>query len=424
LLNALFVAAEFSLVKVRRTRVRELAEQGVKGAMRVEKALASLDRFIAATQLGITFTSIGLGWLGEPALARIVASFFEWSSLGISAVASHSIAFGVAYLSIAFVHVVIGELAPKTMALQFPDRVALWIIRPLYIFEVVFRPFIWILNGAGNLVVRLLGLKPSRSLAGQVHSVTELHLLMEASEKAGVLERQEKEMMHGVLAIGDMTVRQVMVVREDIVFVRITDTPEQIVQVALESGYSRLPVVGTGLDDIQGILHTKDLLSLFADVERGLIVIQDLLRQPYFVRADKRLLDVLRVFQRGELHLALVQDEFGEMMGLVTLEDLLEEIVGDIRDEYDTSESPMKIQRDGSFLVSGHASVRECLSDLGVPPPMAVAGSVSDFLREINGGYISEGNSVSFQDLIFTVVESDGVGGARRARIVKGAGPR
>jgi putative hemolysin len=418
-LNALFVAAEFALVAVRRTRVAEMVAQGVRGARRLERATADLDRYIAATQLGITLASIGLGWLGQPALAGALLPWLERLGNGAAGIAANSLAFGIAFASITFLHVVLGELAPKTLALQLPDRAGLWVAPPLLIFERVFRPFIWALNRTGNLVVRAFGLQPTRGPAGQMHSVAELSLLLEASERAGVLEREEREMMHGVLAIGDMTVRQVLTPREEIVSVRVTDSPQAVLKTAIESGYSRLPVVGTQLDDVQGVLHTRDLLHLFSEEARGLVVLQDLIRQPQFVRASTRVLDLLRDFQRGEQHLAFVLDDFGELLGIVTLEDLLEEIVGEICDESDTRERLLKLDDEGNFIAAGAAPARECLSDLGVVPPLWAGGSLAGFLRRLRGGGVRAGERLVHADLVFTVLEADAAGTARSVRIEK-----
>jgi len=418
--NASFVAIEFALVSIRRTHVREMVMKGVRGAKKIEHAVGNLDRFLAATQLGITMTSLGLGWLGEPALARVLFGLLNgFVGPAISAVAAHTIAFTIAFMGIAFLHVVLGELVPRTLALRMTDPVALLMVRPLLWFERIFRPIIWMFNRSGMAVIRLLRLRPSRGVTGQVHSVTELHLLMDASEEAGVLERQETDMMHGVLAIGDMMVKQVMVAKEDMVSVKVSDPIEKIVQTAVESGYSRLPVLDASGNDYIGILHAKDLLTLFAEAEQGIIVFNDLLRQPYFVRSEKRALDVLRVFQAGEAHLALVQDEFGDIVGLLTLEDLLEEIVGEIKDEYDSGESPLRLARDGSFIAPGRMSVREVLTDLGEIVPTEFAGYFGDFVRGLLGGTVKVGDSVSWGGLSMTVTEIDRTGWPRRVRIVK-----
>jgi CBS domain containing-hemolysin-like protein len=419
-LNAFFVAAEFALVSVRRTKIREMVEQNIAGARTLERTVAVLDRFLATTQLGITVASLGLGWLGEPALARAFLPVFSgFLDPGLSNAAAHSAALGVAFLGIAFMHITLGELVPRTVALRVPDRTALWLVGPLRIFEAVFRPFVWVLTKTGNILVKLMGFSPVRGREAQVHSVTEISLLMEASEKAGVIERREREMVHGVLGLGDLAVRQVMTPWADVVGVKLDDRPDSIVQTALECGYSRMPVFEGGSDEIAGVIYTKDLLSLYSEAEKGLLLIQDLLRQPFYVRTDAKASDLLREFQHGENHMALVRDEFGEIVGLVTIEDLLEEIVGEIRDEYDMAENPLKLERDGSFTVEGRASTRECLSGLGVVPPLWAGGSMSEFIARLNGGRIADGVSVVFKDLSFTVLITD-ASGALRIRIIKG----
>ncbi len=422
--NALFVAAEFALVAVRRTRVQELVSQGIRGSRLVQQAVGDLDRYIAATQLGITLASIGLGWLGQPALAAAFLPLFAGLGPGVSIAAAHSLALTVAFLGISFLHVVMGELAPKSIALQQPDKTALWVAAPLLVFERVFRPFIWILNTAGNRIIRMLGIRAAHGAAGGVHSVTELSLLLEASEQAGVLERQEREMMHGVLAFGDMTVRQIMTPRSGIQSVNLADPPRALLRIALESGYSRLPVIGAGgPDDVVGVLHAKDLLHLFEEDQRDLTVLPDLLRQPFFVKGSARVLDLLKDFQRGEHHLALVLDDFGELIGLATLEDLLEEIVGDIRDEHDTRERLVRLDRDGSFLAAGDAPARDCLSDLGAVPPLSAAGSIGEFVRRLAGGPTVPGTSARHEELVFTVLEADAAGMPLRVRITTARRP-
>jgi len=251
-----------------------------------------------------------------------------------------------------------------------------------------------------------------------VHSVTELSLLLEASEQAGVLERQEREMMHGVLAFGDMTVRQIMTARAEMQTVNLADPPRVLLRTSLESGYSRLPVIGAGgPDDVVGVLHSKDLLHLFEEDQRDLTVLPDLLRQPFFIKGSARVLDLLKDFQRGEHHMALVLDDFGELIGLATLEDLLEEIVGDIRDEHDTRERLVRLDRDGTFLASGGAPARDCLSVLGAVPPLSAAGSLGEFVRGLVDGPVVPGTTVRHEGLQFTVLDTDAGGMPLRVRI-------
>jgi len=421
LLNAVCVAAEFALVSIRKTRVKELVARGIPRARSLERVLGGLDRYLATTQLGITLASIGLGWLGEPALAELLhGPAADLVGERFSSVAAHSAAFGVAFLCISFLHIILGELVPRTIALQSPARIALGLVIPLRIMESLLRPLVWLLNHSGRVVVRAFGSREGPGRESQVHSVTELALMVEASGEAGVLEPQERAMMHGVLAFGDKTVGQIMTPRSDMVCVSVEIPPEDIAQLALETGYSRLPVWGADPEDVVGILNTRDLLGVVTGAGRGLMVVQDLLRKPYFVRKEKRVLDMLREFQRGEVHMALVLDEFGEMAGLVTIEDLLEEIVGDIRDERDAAEGVLKLQRDGSYLAEGTASLRAVFRAIGREPPRAPAGSLSEFVAGQHGGALTDGIAVEWGDLGFTVAASDGFGGARLVRIVKG----
>jgi putative hemolysin len=210
-----------------------------------------------------------------------------------------------------------------------------------------------------------------------------------------------------------------MTPRSAMVSVSVETPPEDIAQLALETGYSRLPVWGVDPEDVVGILNTRDLLGVVTGAGRGLMVVQDLLRRPYFVRKEKRVLDMLREFQRGEVHMALVLDEFGEMAGLVTLEDLLEEIVGDIRDEREAAEGILKLQRDGSYLAEGAAPLRAVVRELGTEQPQSSSGSLSEFLVGLNGGPLSDDTAIEWEDVTFTVAASDGEGGARLVRIVK-----
>jgi len=418
-INGLFVMAEFSLVAVRRTRVKELVGEGAVGARAFERATATLDRSLAATQLGVTLSSLGLGWLGEPALASALAPAVSYTGVAHATVVAHSIAFGIAFLAIAFVHIVLGELAPRSLALRAPDRVGLLLVPPLEVFERLARPFTWLLSRAGAAVVRLLGVKGPRQHSGEPHSVAELTLLVEASERAGVLERREREMVQGVLAFGEMTVHQIMVPKDQITGIRVGDTPERIIQAALESGYSRLPAWETGPEDIVGVLNVKDMLSFISETEQGLMVVQDLVREPSYVRTSTRLLDLLQEFQRGDHHLALVLDDFGELAGLVTLEDLLEEIVGEIRDEYDLSEDRLKLDREGNVTAAGDLSCRDVLADLKIAPPAWASGTLADFLLYVNKEPLAVDATVTYGDHHFTVLEVSSDGLPRKVRIVK-----
>jgi putative hemolysin len=326
-LNGFFVAAEFSLVAVRRTRVEELQSRGVPGAGSVAAAVHNLDRTIAATQLGITLASIGLGWVSERALATVFMNAFGWTTA-----ASHSIAVTLAFLLVTFMHVVFGELMPKTMALQTPDRVALWVAKPLNIFARFALPLVYVMNGTGNFLVRLLGYRPP-SGEGLVHSVEELELLIEDTQEAGMLEPEQVEIMQNVFRIYDKTVRDCMVPRDRMATLELHMPPEKVLEAVREGAHTRMPVYDGQLDNIVGIVNTKDLFHLFS--LRGLVNLEDARYDPIFLKPDESVATALRLFQKSKRPMALVRDDDGRIHGLITLEDVLEQIIGEIEDEHD-----------------------------------------------------------------------------------------
>ncbi len=332
LLNALFVAAEFSLVAVRRTRIEELVKQGVKSARAVETAIANMDRSIAATQLGVTLASLGLGWAGEPVLVRLVEPVFEALPLGWRLVTTHSVAVATTFVLITFMHVVFGELIPKTLALQTPDRISLWIARPLLLFTQLTRPLTLVMKGLANGVVRLLGYQPSLG-EEMVHSVDELALLIEDTEEAGILSSDQAEFVQNVFRLSDKTVRECMVPRERMAALELTSPPDKVLEAVRQGAHTRMPVYEGTLDNIVGIVNTKNLFYLFS--LRGVVVLEDAMYLPIFLKPDNTMAEALRLFRKAHRPMALVRDDENKILGLVTLEDILEEIVGDIEDEHD-----------------------------------------------------------------------------------------
>ncbi|HXG10072.1 MAG TPA: hemolysin family protein [Gemmataceae bacterium] len=331
-LNGFFVAAEFALVAVRKTRVEEMVRQGVKRARAVELAVSQLDRYIAATQLGITLASIALGWVGEPALARLIAPFFTFLPEGWRVITTHSTAVGIAFFLITFLHVVFGELIPKSMALQTPDQTSLWVARPLIVFARLTRPLIVLMNGTGNLILRLCGFRPAAA-EEMVHSVEELLLLIEDTEEAGILEPDQAEYLTNVFRLTAKQVRDCMVPRERMATLELNTPPEKVLEAVRNSAHTRMPVYEGTLDNIVGIVNTKDLFYLFS--LKGLVVLEDALYQPVYLKPDESIANALRLFRKSHRHMALVRDEEGKIQGLITLEDILEEIIGDIEDEHD-----------------------------------------------------------------------------------------
>jgi CBS domain containing-hemolysin-like protein len=331
-LNGLFVAAEFALVAVRKTRVEEMVAQGVPRARAVHAAVENLDRNIAATQLGITLASIALGWVGEPALAHLVQPLFEALPGPWAFVAVHSTAVAFAFFLITFMHVVFGELIPKTMALQRPDQTALWVVPPLALFARVTRPFIVTMNGTGNLILRLCGYKPARG-EQMVHSVEELQLLIEDTEQAGIIDPVQAEFVQNVFELADKEVQDSMVPREEMAALELHTPADKVLDAVRSGAHTRMPVYEGTLDQIVGIVNTKDLFYLFS--LKGIVVLEDALYPPLYLKPNESVANALRLFRKTHRPMALVRDDDGRILGLLTLEDVVEEIVGDIEDEHD-----------------------------------------------------------------------------------------
>jgi CBS domain containing-hemolysin-like protein len=341
-LNGLFVAAEFALVAVRKTRVEELVHRGIKGAKTLEAAIARLDRSIAATQLGITLTSIGLGWVGEPALASLFQPLFGFLTPIWNTVATHTAATAVAFLLITFLHVVFGELIPKNMALQKPDRSALILARPLRVFARITRPLTLIMSGTANVILRLLGYVPARG-EQMVHSVHELALLIEDTEEAGILDADSAEFVQNVFRLSGKRVRDCMVPREKMAALEVSSPPDVVLEAARRGAHTRMPVYDKDLDNIVGIVNTKDLFYLFS--LQGMVVLEDALYPALFLKPEEDLGTALRLFRNAKRPMALVRDDDGKIHGLITLEDVLEEIVGDIEDEHDRPTPKLRSRR-------------------------------------------------------------------------------
>jgi CBS domain containing-hemolysin-like protein len=331
-LNAFFVAAEFALVAVRKTRVEEMVNHRWVGALAVREAVNHLDDAIAATQLGITLASLALGWIGEPVVVKIVSPLLTWMPEPGRFYTKHGISIGVAFTLITFLHVILGELAPKAIALQRPDRIALLVSRPLLLFSRIMRPFIFVMNGLGNLVVRLLGFEP---VAGHqmLHSVDELALLIEETRRAGVLPRDQAEYVHNVFRLPEKKVRDCLVPHERMACLEIHMPEGKVLDAVREGAHTRMPVLDRDTGEIVGIVNTKDLFYLFS--VRGAVVLDDAMYPPTFVDPDRPISEVLRHFRRTRRPMAIVRDRAGQILGMITLEDIIEEIVGEIEDEHD-----------------------------------------------------------------------------------------
>lgn len=359
LLNGYFVASEFALVAVRKTRISELARKGNVTAKLVQKALDDLDSYISATQLGITLASLALGWVGEPILATLIEPFFSFLPSSAAFITTHTAAVAIAFTIITFLHIVLGELAPKSVALQRAEATALVVISPLLLFTKVFRPFIWILNGAGHLVLKVFGLH-APSGHQLVHSEEEIKMLLKQSGKSGQIPQSEVEMVENIFQLGDIPVKYVMVPRTDIIAFNVATTLTEILKKVEHYPHSRFPVFETTIDNVIGFIHIKDIYrELLKSGEKTKLSQLKIIRIIISVPEMKKIDAVLQEMRRKRIHLAIVNDEYGGTAGIVTLEDIIESVVGEIEDEFDKPLRDIVRQKDGSYLVDGHTHIDE-----------------------------------------------------------------
>jgi CBS domain containing-hemolysin-like protein len=353
LINGFFVAAEFSLVSVRKTRIAERVARGDTSAKAVQRAIEDPDRFIAATQLGITLASLSLGWIGEPALSHLFEPLFAWLPGEMAGVAAHVAAASIlAFVLITGMHVVVGELMPKSVALQRAEHTALLVARPTLWAEHLFRPFIWLLNGTGNLLLRLLGFNRA-SEQERLHSVEELKMLVDASEEGGVIEPQESEMIHAVFDFGAMTAHQMMVPRTELITLGV-DTPiEDVCDLAAQHHHNKYPVYENDLDHIVGILHVKDLVPALRQPPDRQPALRQLMREPLFVPDTIGVNDLVARFRQRKQHIAILLDEYGGTAGIVTLQDIMDELVGEVSDVFGPDEPEVQKLADGRVRLDG-----------------------------------------------------------------------
>src|SRR5579884_153197 len=396
LLNAFFVAAEYGLVTARRTRIIELHHQGDRRARQVLRITGDPPRFIAAMQLGVTLTSLAIGALGEQALAHA----FEPALATALAVA-------LAYVILTFFHVVIGELVPKGVALGHADRTALWVSAPVRAFFAVFRPLIWLLQRATEVVLRVFGLEPPGA-EGDPLSEAELKLVVQTSTQHGEIEEQEQEMVYRVFDFADKEVSDVMVPRPEVVAISIDLPPEEALAVTLEAPYTRYPVYSETIDNVIGTLHVRDLFQALHDKGFAAVDLRSLLRAPYVVPETLDLAALLAEFRRTNQHMAVVVDEYGGMEGIVTLEDLLEEIVGEIEDEFDLPDESVEQVDEDTIRVDGTFPIDDFNERFGTELPVEDYHTVAGFVFGQLGRAAEVGDDVRYDGLRFDVLEVEG----------------
>jgi len=346
-LNGFFVSAEFSIVKVRYSQIHLKAEQGNKFAKMSEHIIDNLDAYLSATQLGITLASLGLGWIGEPVVSKMISSLLAALNISITPEMLHSISLPVGFVIITVLHIVFGELAPKSIAIRKSENTTLAISYPLYIFFIVFRPFIWLMNSLSNIFLNMIGIKPVGE--HEIHSVDELRLLVEQSKKGGQIQEENYEIIKNAFDFTDHNAKQVMIPRQFVLALDIEMPIGEMIDVILENGYSRIPIFKGSIDNIIGFVYAKDILK--EQYKNPGFKIEDLLHPPFYVFETRKISDILKEFQKRHMHLAVVMDEFGGTQGIITLEDILEELVGEIQDEDDDEKPIVEMKDDNSFIV-------------------------------------------------------------------------
>jgi CBS domain containing-hemolysin-like protein len=404
LANGFFVAAEFALVASRRSKVDQMAAEGDAKSKVVQRALMNLDRYISGTQLGITLASLALGWIGEPALAVLIDRGLGAVGVDVPTGAAHSAAaIAVAFAIITFLHIVVGELAPKSLALVMPERVSRQVAGPLILFSRATSPIIWLLNSVATWLLRLVGVAPM-SESGHIHSPEELRLLVMQSRAHGVLDESDSAMLAGVFDFHEKKAYDVMRPRTEVAALHVDATEDEVWEVVRTERYSRYPVYGESLDDIIGVFLAKDLWLKEDDRP---FTLRDYLREPLYVpstRAAERVLDDLR---RTRAVMTVVLDEYGGTAGIVTMEDLVEEVIGDIADEYDQRESTA-METDGVLELAGSLSLVDVRSDYRLSIPEGDWTTLGGYAFSAIGRLPHVGDRVVFPGGELEVVAMDG----------------
>ncbi|WP_110112190.1 hemolysin family protein [Bacillus sp. CGMCC 1.16541] len=405
-LTAFFVASEFAIVKIRSSRIDQLVAGGSARAKAAKKVTTHLDEYLSACQLGITITALGLGWLGEPTVEKLLHPLFV--ELGLSESVTTILSFGIAFASVTFLHVVVGELAPKTLAIQKAERVTMLFAQPLIWFYRLMFPFIWVLNGSARLLTGLFGLKPA-SEHELAHSEEELRILLSESYKSGEINQSEFKYVSKIFDFDDRVAKEIMAPRTEIVSFDKEDTLEYILEVVKEERFTRYPIVDGDKDHIVGMVNMKEILTEMVFNEN-----KDQLKLAQYIRPVIQVIesipihDLLLKMQKERIHMAILIDEYGGTSGLVTVEDILEEIVGEIRDEFDADERPLIQEvKEHHYILDGKVLVSEANELLGI--------DIDDTDVDTMGGWvltekydIKLGEQLTYGPYTFKIAEMEG----------------
>ncbi len=405
-INALFVALEYAIIKVRKS---EIETDNVAGdSLRIKHlryVKDNIDKYISAAQVGITLVNVLLGWIGEDSFGKLFGYFFTLIGLGNLIPAGVASFLGI--LLITLITVSFGELTPKMIAIQYPLQISLWLSLPLKIVYTIFKPMILMLNFSANWFIKLIGLKPITKEEIH-HSEEEIRYLISEGRKTGVIDSTEHQLIEKIFDFNDKLARDIMVPRNNIVAIDIEDSRDTIIQRVVDEGYSRVPVYKDSIDNIIGVIYSKDLIS--AAEFRELIVLTDIIRPAYFVPETKKIGEILKDFQKRRIHLGIVVNEHGNVEGLITLEDIIEEIVGEIEDEYDIDTRNVQKDKLGIFLVNPIINIEEFNSKFNTDIPIDNDDyhTLSGFLQKVTGHVPEIYERIDYKELVFTVMKKSG----------------
>jgi CBS domain containing-hemolysin-like protein len=403
-LNAFFVAAEFALVRVRESRIVQLEQEGSTRAAVVRESLRDLDSYLSVCQVGITVASLGLGWVGEPAVSRLIEPLFEAVGITSERVVS-LIAVVLGFSVITYAHLVFGEQAPKYFSIQKAEGVALWISRPLNLFRLVFNPVVWVVNASTNFVLRPWGIRLGEEM--EAHSEEELRIMISSSTASGVLEPEERDYLNKVFDYGDRVAREIMVPRPDIEAIA-SDAPlPELVDAAVYGRYTRYPVYEEDLDHILGAAHVKDLFRAARENPSDFDM-SSIIRECLVVPENKRIEEILKEFQTRTLQMAIVIDEWGSVEGLITIEDIVEEIVGEIQDEFDEDEPAIERISDDLFAVDGRIPITDVNERFDLDLPHEDFDTIGGFVLGSLGRPPETGDTVEADGATMQVKSVDG----------------
>ncbi|HET7711915.1 MAG TPA: hemolysin family protein [Thermoanaerobaculia bacterium] len=403
LANGFFVAAEFAIVKVRPTQLSALVTKGSSRARMARRLTKDLDAYLSATQLGITLASLALGWIGEPAFARLIEPLFARAG-SASAAYAHSISATIAFTIISILHIVIGELAPKSIAIQKPVGTSLWLAHLLHLFYVAMYPAIWLLNGVSRALLRAVGIRPVHDIE-MAHSPEELRIILSGSEKAGILSEENREIIEGVFQFSKRTARQIMVPRTDVVVLSTKKSIEQNLEIIRTTRHTRYPLCDGTLDQTVGLIHVKDLL--LAQLRGPGRPLMELKRDVLFIPENSTVDAVLQQFIENKTHMAVVLDEYGGASGIVSLENITEELFGQIQDEFDRERPEIEPLGNGRYRVRGDYLIEDLADrlkvDVGEPDEETIGGYVAARI----GREVTAGDRCELGELSISVIEAE-----------------